>query len=126
MMSFHARPHWIDGFAVSASALCLVHCLALPFLAVGLPAAGLLVEHHEAVHWALLVLAVPLGLIALGRGRRSAGPWPSRIGLAGFALMAAAVGLWHDRPAETWGTVAGVILVAAAHIANWRAIRRRA
>jgi hypothetical protein len=73
------------------------------------------------VHWVLLAIAAPLGLWALGRGRRRAGPWPLAVGASGLLLMALGVAAWHHTPAETWATVVGASMVAAAHIANWRA-----
>lgn len=118
-------PAAADAVAVTLSMACLLHCLALPLLAAGLPAFGLLTEHHETVHWILLAVAAPLGLWALGRGRRHAGPWPLALGCAGLMLMALGVGLWHGAPAELWATVAGVSLVGWAHIRNWQAARAR-
>lgn len=114
----------VDGIAVSASLLCLVHCLVLPLLAVSLPALGLFVTHSLLVHALLLGLALPLGLWALARGRRRAGWWPLALGIAGFTLMGAA--LLSTALTEGWLTVAGVSLVAIAHWRNWRAGHRGA
>ena len=111
-------PPLADGIAVSASLLCLAHCLALPLLAAALPAFTLLIGHSLLVHLLLLALALPLGLWALGRGRRHAGPMPLRLGLVGFALMGAALLL--PEGGERALTVAGVSLVAVAHWRNWR------
>jgi hypothetical protein len=47
-------PPLADGIAVSASLLCLAHCLALPLLAASLPALGLFVTHSLLVHALLL------------------------------------------------------------------------
>jgi hypothetical protein len=79
-------PPLVDGIAVSASLLCLVHCLALPLLAASLPALGLFVTHSLLVHALLLGVALPLGLWALARGWRRAGWWPLALGLAGFTI----------------------------------------
>ena len=117
-------PPVLDGIAMSASLLCLIHCLALPVLAASLPALGLFVTHSLLVHAALLALALPLGIWALARGRHCAGSLPLALGLAGFALMGAA--LLASPVAERWLTVAGVSLVAIAHRRNWRAGHRRA
>jgi hypothetical protein len=117
-------PPIIDGLAVSASLLCLAHCLALPLLAAGLPMLGLFLTHSTLVHALLLALALPLGIWALARGRRQAGWLPLLLGLAGFALMGAAI--FAPEPVERSVTVAGVSLVAIAHWRNWRAGRRAA
>lgn len=115
-----------DGVAVTLSMACLLHCLALPLIAASLPVLGLLTEHHLSVHLVLLGIAAPLGIWALGRGRRAAGPWPLVVGVAGLGLMAAAIVVWHHTPAETWGTVAGVSMVGWAHLRNWSAMRKAA
>ena len=112
-------PPVLDGIAVSASLLCLAHCLALPLLAASLPALGLFVTHSLLIHALLLALALPLGIWALARGRLRAGWIPLVLGIAGFALMGAALLL--PEAMERWLTVAGVSLVAVAHWRNWRA-----
>jgi hypothetical protein len=117
-------PPVIDGIAVSASLLCLVHCLAVPLLAASLPSLGLFVTHSVLVQALLLVMALPLGVWALARGRRLAGRFPLLLGLGGFGLMGAALLL--SEPMERWLTVAGVSLVAIAHWRNWRAGHRGA
>lgn len=122
-MSQHPPP-LLDGMAVSASLLCLVHCLALPLLAASLPLLAGLVAHSVLVHAILLAIALPLGLWALWRGRRLAGWLPFPLGLAGFALMGAA--LLAPAALESRLTVAGVLLVAVAHVRNWQAGRAAA
>lgn len=112
-------PPLVDGIAVSASLLCLAHCLALPLLAASLPALGVLATNSVVVHALLLMLAVPLGVWALARGRHRAGWWPLALGVAGFTLMGTA--LLSAPLGERWLTVAGVSLVAIAHWGNWRA-----
>jgi hypothetical protein len=118
IVSDHPAPFY-DGLAVSASLLCLAHCLALPLLVVSLPMLGVLATHSTAVHALLLALALPIGLRALGRGRRRAGRLPLALGMAGFMLMAAA--LLVPEAFDRTLTVAGVSLVAIAHWRNWRA-----
>lgn len=107
-----------------ASMLCLVHCLALPLIAASLPALGLFLHNSEMVHWVLLFFAVPVGLWALWRGRAAAGPRPLLLGVSGFVAMTAAVAVFGETPAERWLTVAGVLMVAGAHGANWDLARR--
>lgn len=114
---------WLDGLAIFASSLCLVHCLGLPLIVALLPGLGLLGDHGETIHWLLLSIAAPLAWWALSAGRARAGPWPRSVGIVGLLLMTAALVLFGDTSAERWLTTAGVLLLAGAHIANWRASR---
>ena len=75
-------------------------------------------------HVILLGFAIPVSALALTRGRAAAGWRPLALGIAGLALMATAVIAFGDTPAERWLTVAGVSLVALAHIFNWRTQHR--
>lgn len=117
-----------DGVAAALSSLCLVHCLLMP-LALGIApvvaALGPVGGHGpEWLHWALLALAAPVSVFALRRGLAVHGddrPW--QLAALGFLLMAIGA-LAHDRgPAEQVLTVAGGLVVAAAHWRNWRARR---
>lgn len=111
---------WLDGAAVSASVLCLFHCLALPLVIALLPSVGEAIA-GSATHWILLAFAVPVsGWVLLRAGQRV----PIVLGAAGLALMTIAVAAFEGRPAERGLTVAGVILVALAHVVRWRLSRR--
>ena len=93
----------------------------MPLLIAALPALGLLEGRDDLTHWLLLGFALPTSLWALLRGREVAGVVPLLAGLSGLAAMAAAVAFLRETPNERWLTVAGVLLVAAAHVMNWRA-----
>ena len=119
--------HALDRAGVAISAICLVHCLALPLVAAALPAVDAWVDPstHHRVHWGLLALALPISLAALVSGMRRHGlhRWLG-LGLVGLALMLLAVlgSLGADN--EVPITIAGVTLLAVAHVANWRARQR--
>ncbi|MEM7054169.1 MAG: MerC domain-containing protein, partial [Pseudomonadota bacterium] len=55
----------LDFSAISLSALCLIHCLALPLLAAGLPVIGVL-SQAEWFHQLLVLLALPVTVLAIG------------------------------------------------------------
>jgi hypothetical protein len=60
--------NWLDGAAVALSALCLVHCLALPLIVAGLP---FLVQFSEGhLHAQMLIVVLPLSSVALWLGFR--------------------------------------------------------
>jgi hypothetical protein len=112
-------PRRLDRLGVLLSGLCLVHCLAGLFL-VGMLGigGGLLLSpeiHRYGLMLAVLVGASTIGIGAVRHGRRV----PLALGAAGLLLMAAAVMVGHGN-AEVALTVCGVLLVAAAHIANIR------
>ncbi len=111
---------WLDGAAVGLSALCLIHCLALPLVVAGLPLFAQFAEGH--LHLQMLAIVLPLSIVALGLGFRH--HRSVRIVAAGFVGMAilvfgatvahSALGLAADRAF----TVAGALTLAAAHYYN--------
>ncbi|MFT4267111.1 MAG: MerC domain-containing protein [Xenophilus sp.] len=114
-------PALFDASAMALSGLCLVHCLALPLLASLLPLFGAW-SRAEWVHAAFAGVALPLSGCALWRAHRQR-PLPAALwamttaGLAG--LLLGALG-WPTPALETPVTVIGSLLVASAHLWNWR------
>ncbi|WP_440979324.1 MerC domain-containing protein [Sphingomonas pseudosanguinis] len=110
-----------DRLAISASALCLVHCLVLPLLAAFLPMIAQWAGWGEAFHVAMLGIAVPLSSLTLFAGwRRHRALVPPAIGAAGLALLVAGL-VFDGQGLGTALTVAGSIALAVAHIVNLRA-----
>ena len=118
---------WLDGAAVGLSALCLVHCLALPLIVAGLPFLAQFADGH--LHAQMLVVVLPLSIVALGLGFRHhrnlrivAG------GVVGMALLTIGATVAHGH----WGitadrafTIAGALILAAAHYYNSVQTRER-
>lgn len=105
-----------DASAVGLSSLCLIHCLALPLVAAASPALAAWAG-AEWAHGLLVAIAAPLSALALWR--RGQTPAVVLVAFAGVALLAlGAFGPWHE--AETPITVAGSLILAGAHILNWR------
>lgn len=120
------RTSIVEGAAMSASLLCLVHCLALPALLLLLPGALGLFAQSEAFHYAALTLVVPAALAAFWLGYRRHGTvGPAALGAAGVACLVG--GLLHSsiEDLETVLTVTGSLLLIAGHTINWR-LRTRA
>ncbi|WP_322965719.1 MerC domain-containing protein [Sphingomonas fuzhouensis] len=114
--------HWhMDALAISASTLCLIHCLLLPVLIAFLPAIAEWADLGETFHIVMLVIAVPLsGLTLIGGWRRHRAGLPVLVGAVGLILLI--VGLaFEGQMAGTALTVAGGLTLAVAHIANLRA-----
>lgn len=112
---------WFDGFAVGASAMCLVHCLGLPLLIAALPAIAGRIDPGEGFHLAVLLFAIPTSAFALIEGwRRHRGLAPLFVGATGLALLTLGLAFENWAVIETGVTVGGSLLLAGAHIANWR------
>ena len=112
---------WLERAAVGASAMCLVHCLALPVLVALAPALSSALSIPEGIHRWLLAAAVPMASAALLQGRAvHGGSWPLAVGCAGLFVMAAGTLVWSETDAETPMTVGGSAMLAVAHVANWR------
>ena len=80
----------------------------------------MLVDH--SVHAVGLVLAICLGIVALGRGIAEHGfMMPAAIGGLGLGVMAGALSLPHDS-GEVVYTILGVAILALGHDLNRRAV----
>lgn len=119
---------WGDRIAITVSMLCAIHCLLLPILLVALPALSTTIIADEVVHLVLVVVAIPFSLFALTLGcklhqRKSF----IAIGVFGLVLMLLALvsenlGFWHD--AERVLTLSGALVVAFAHLRNFKLCRQ--
>lgn len=111
---------WLDGTAVGLSALCLIHCLALPLLVAGLPFLAQFSEDH--LHRQMLVVVLPLSIVALGLGYRHhrstrivfAGVVGMLTLVVGATVAHSSLGLTADRVF----TIAGALILASAHFFN--------
>lgn len=111
----------IEGLAVGATIACLIHCIALPVILAALPAMATMVPIPATFHIIALAFAVPAtgGALYIGyRHHRLATPLLA--GSAGIALLALGVLRWGETPLEAPLTILGSLLIAAAHVANWR------
>lgn len=112
---------------MALSALCLVHCLALPLLLAVLPVLLGSFVSGEAFHRWMLLAVVPTSAWALigGVGRHGVRA-PLMIAAVGIALLTLAAfgGSWFGLPesGDTGLTVVGGLLLAAAHSWNVAAL----
>ncbi|QZP08524.1 MerC domain-containing protein [Caenibius sp. WL] len=115
------RTNVVEGVAVSASLLCLVHCLALPLLLLLLPGVLGLFAQSDAFHYAALALVVPAGLAAFWLGyRRHRARRPALLGIAGVICLVIALLPGAGEGGELWFTVTGSLLLVIGHTLNWR------
>ncbi len=121
MNSTLVRSGSIDRLGIALSGLCMVHCLTSAVLvAVLASAGGILLDHR--IHEVGLLLAIGLGVVALGRGVVEHGfMMPAAIGGLGLGVMAGALTMPHDS-GEAIYTILGVAILALGHDLNRRAV----
>jgi peptidoglycan/LPS O-acetylase OafA/YrhL len=118
MMKYLIR--WGDYAGMTASGICLVHCVAMPFLLAAFPMLG--IGHDESLH-SMLVLAVTIPvLIALLPGfikhREPVALLLGATGLAAFIVAVYVVGPLFGQGAETALAIASSLLLIVAHRRN--------
>ena len=113
----------IDWYAIACSALCIVHCLALPLLVAVIPAVALVAE-AEWVHVALVLAAAPATLWVVSRAAIAGrAPFVVAAGLVGLTLLF--VGAFVETEFEELLTSGGAALLIAAHTRHWLRQRTR-
>jgi len=109
---------WVDIASMSLSGLCVVHCLALPFVIVALPFLGVFVN-NDWVHPVLVIIAAPLSLWAI----ISSSAWRkwkiSVLVAVGITLLALAAFVPALSANEVTLSVIGALCIAAAHGLNY-------
>jgi hypothetical protein len=116
-----ARSGTIDRLGIALSGLCVVHCLASAvFVAMLASAGGILLD--PIIHEVGMMLALGLGVIALGRGVLEHGfMMPAAVGGLGLGVMAGALMLPHEAGGTLYSVV-GVLILALGHDLNRRAV----
>ncbi|MGD8340780.1 MAG: MerC domain-containing protein [Gammaproteobacteria bacterium] len=123
----HVSRHF-DQIAIALSAICIVHCLAVPVVVAILPIAAVSFGEDQHFHALMLWLVVPTSLVGFLLGYRLHGRSGLVVlGAAGVAVLAAAATWGHTTWSETIEvtvSVAGSLLLATAHWLNFREVRR--
>lgn len=116
-------PQYANRFETSAlllSGLCVVHCLGLPLLLAAIPVLANVLALPEAVHFYIVLLALPLSLSVLAYGTCQHKSFiPLAAGAAGLLSMTIALTAIHHSDEIILSSV-GAIVVAFAHINNWK------
>lgn len=117
----------VDKFAVSSSTLCVIHCIAVPFLVGVFPAIGATALGDEAFHILMLWAVIPASFIGLTLGCRKHRHFSVLgVGLIGVGILTFAAFYGHDifgENGERGVTVVGAVIVALAHIRNFKICR---
>ncbi|WP_298089808.1 MerC domain-containing protein [uncultured Sphingomonas sp.] len=125
-MTSDRRQRWLDGFAVTASVLCLIHCLVLPAILVALPVLATMLAVPETFHAIAFALALPTSVLAIASGyRRHRRRWPFILAGAGLTLLGIGAFAIDTETAERAVSTTGAVLLAVAHVGNWRALSHR-
>ena len=118
----------LDQIAIVLSAVCVVHCLAVPLGLAVLPVVAALFGAETHFHSVILWVAIPTSLIAFWLGLRVHHKLGVvLLGLAGLAGITASGLLGHDTwpvAIETAASVGSSAVLAIAHLLNYRAVRQ--
>ena len=125
-----AQNRWqgvFDRVAISTSALCMIHCLATPFLIIGVPVLSSTFIAGEAFHRFLVWIVLPVSLVALFIGcRRHKDAVVAAFGGLGLLLLVLTAYFGHQLLGETGervATVVGGLILAMGHFRNYRLCR---
>lgn len=117
MTAKHILAHYIG---LSASFLCLIHCLALPFVTPFLP---MLASHN---HWfveSIFILLITLSTLTIYKGYRAHNDRRALVtGIIAFVFLAGSL-LFPHNPFQITLSVAGSMMMMIAHLANYRLCR---
>ena len=119
----------LDGIAILLSGTCLVHCLALPILVTLFPIAQGSMLDEARFHVIILLFIIPTSLIALTIGcRKHKDKLTVALGVLGLLTLALTALFGHDLLGafgERVVTNMGGIILAGAHIQNYRCCRAK-
>ena len=116
-----------DKFAMSLSAICMVHCLFAPSLIILSYSSLALTVESELIHKAILLLTIPVSIFAISLGYKNH-PNNSIIytGIAGLTILISAL-LIGESIGENAGlilTTIGSLMVIACHYRNYRICKK--
>jgi hypothetical protein len=119
---------YFDRVAIALSTICIVHCLAMPFVIALVPVTAFAFGGDGHFHSLMLWFVVPTSVLGFGLGVRvhRRADIVALGALAIGALAAAAFwghGAW-DPTVEVLVNVGASVLLAAAHWRNFREVRR--
>lgn len=125
-MALRKQASWLDGIGIGISSVCIVHCLLLPLIIALSPAWSAWLDMPDELHPWLLARALPFSGIVLGKAARnsSRARLSLAMGVAGLAIMSIGL-LAKSEMAEIAVTSGGAMLVAIAHLRNWRCREHR-
>lgn len=118
------------------AAVCAVHCLLTPILVIALPIIATSVFVHEDFHLWMILLVLPTTSFAVFMGcRKHKDRWVAILSVIGLSVLvvslvyermhhAAHIGVVEPTHAEAWFNTLGGLLLASAHVRNYRLCRK--
>lgn len=117
-----------DGLAIGLSALCAIHCLALPLVLGLLPSVIAMPLQTEAFHFWMVMVVLPTSLYALTLGcKRHERYRVMGAGAIGLSCLLLALFLEHSlgEIGEKALTLTGAVLISLGHYWNFRLCQQR-
>jgi len=115
------RLFW-DKLGITMSAVCLVHCLALPIAIVTLPLVAAQWLQQGIFHGVMALVLVPVALFAIVPGLKVHGRRSVAAAMAaGLSLLSTAAFAGHDWLTREWEvalTLTGGAILVVAHAVN--------
>ena len=112
-----------DKFAMSFSAICLVHCLFAPSLIILSYSSLALTIESELIHKAILLLTIPVSIFAISLGYKNhLNNSIIYYGIAGLTILVSALLIGENigENAEQILTMIGSLLVIYCHYRNYK------
>jgi hypothetical protein len=116
-----------DKFAMSFSAICMVHCLFAPSLIILSYSSLALTLESELIHKAILLLTIPVSIFAISLGYKNhSNNSIIYTGIAGLTIHISAllIGESIGENAELILTIIGSLMVIACHYRNYRICKK--
>lgn len=117
---------YLDKLSIGLSALCTIHCLLLPILAVFLPVVSSSWVADEHFHEYMLYAVLPISTLALFMGcRKHKSFFVAGLGICGLTLLTY-ITINHESFsdfAEKLFSVIAVSIIAVSHYRNYKLCR---
>ncbi|MFT7218908.1 MAG: hypothetical protein ACI8Z1_000521 [Candidatus Azotimanducaceae bacterium] len=117
----------LDTAAVVMSGICMLHCLALPVVMTLFPILNIAVLDESTFHLLMIVFILPASVVALTIGCRQHKDRLTLIfGVVGLSILTFTAVFGHDwfgMKGERIVTSLGGVILAIAHIQNYRRCR---
>ena len=116
-----------DKFAISFSAICMIHCLFAPSLIILSYSSLALTVESELIHKAILLLTIPVSIFAISLGYKNhSNNSIIFTGIAGLTILISAllVGESIGENAELILTILGSLMVITCHYRNYNVCKK--